>query len=182
MKRTALFCLFGLALNIMNTHASSLYDIPLKDIHGKDTSLKTYAGKVLLVVNVASKCGLTPQYQALEALHQKYKDKGFLVLGFPCNQFLWQEPGTNEEILRFCTTKYHVTFPMFNKLDVKGSGQHPLYKTLTGSGSKFPGDVKWNFGKFLVGRDGTVLQRFEPRTTPDSPEVLQAIEAALAGK
>ena len=144
--------------------------------------MKAYKGKVLLVVNVASKCGLTPQYQALEALYQKYKDKGLLILGFPCNQFAGQEPGTNEEILKFCTTKYHVTFPMFDKLDVKGPDQHPLYKALTGPGSKFPGDVKWNFGKFLVGREGAVLQRFEPKTTPDSPEVLQAIEAALMGK
>ena len=182
MKPITLLCLFSLALNIMNANASSLYDIPLKDINGKDTSLKACEGKVLLVVNVASKCGLTPQYQALEALYLKYKDKGFLILGFPCNQFAGQEPGTNEEILKFCTTKYHVTFPMFDKLDVKGPDQHPLYKALTGPGSKFPGDVKWNFGKFLVGREGAVLQRFEPRTTPDSQEVLQAIEAALIGK
>jgi glutathione peroxidase len=182
MKWTTCLCLLGLGLNLMNANASPLYDIALKDIHGKDTSLKAYEGKVVLVVNVASKCGLTPQYQALEALYQKYKDKGLVILGFPCNQFAGQEPGTNEEILKFCTTKYHVTFPMFDKLEVKGAGQHPLYKALSGPEAKFPGDVKWNFGKFLISRDGTVLHRFEPRTTPDSPEVQQAIEAALAGK
>jgi glutathione peroxidase len=162
--------------------AASVYDVPLKDIDGKDTSLKAYQGKVLLVVNVASKCGLTPQYKALEALHEKYKDKGFTVLGFPCNQFAGQEPGTNEEIKQFCTSKYNVSFPMFDKLEVNGPNRHPLYVQLVGKDSPFPGDIKWNFGKFLVGRDGKIIKRFEPRVTPDSPEITKAVEEALAGK
>jgi glutathione peroxidase len=162
--------------------AGNIQDIPLKDINGKATSLKAYDGKVLLVVNVASKCGLTPQYKSLEAVHQKYKDKGFSVLAFPCNDFGSQEPGTNEEIKEFCSTKYNVSFPMFDKLHVKGAERHPLYTALTGEGAQFPGDVKWNFGKFLIGRDGKVLKRFEPKTAPDSPEVTAAIEAALAAK
>lgn len=162
--------------------ATAVYDVPLKDIDGKTSSLKDYKGKVLLVVNVASKCGLTPQYKALEALHQKYKDQGFSVLGFPCNDFSGQEPGSNEEIKQFCSSKYNVSFPMFDKLHVKGAEQHPLYAALSGKESPFPGDVKWNFGKFLISRDGKILQRFEPKTTPDSPEVTAAIEAALAKK
>ena len=162
--------------------AGNLQEIPLKDINGKPTSLKAYDGKVLLVVNVASKCGLTPQYKSLEAVHRKYKDKGFTVLGFPCNDFGSQEPGTNDEIKEFCSTKYDVSFPMFDKLHVKGPERHPLYAALSGEGSPFPGDVKWNFGKFLIGRDGKILKRFEPKVTPDSPEVTEAIEAALAAK
>jgi glutathione peroxidase len=160
--------------------AASLYDLPLKDIDGKDTSLKPYQGKVLLIVNVASKCGLTPQYKALEALHRKYKDQGLLVLGFPCNQFGGQEPGTKDEIKSFCSTQYDVTFPLFEKLEVNGPGRHPLYATLAGKDSPFPGDIKWNFNKFLIGRDGKILKRFEPRTTPDAAEVIKAVEAALA--
>lgn len=160
--------------------ASSVYDIPLKDIDQKPTSLKAYKGKVLLVVNVASQCGLTPQYQALEKLHKDYKGKGFTVLGFPCNDFGAQEPGSNEEIKQFCSSKYQVSFPMFDKLHVKGAGQHPLYAVLSGKTSPFPGDVKWNFGKFLIGKNGELLKRFEPKTTPDDPEVIKAIEAALA--
>jgi glutathione peroxidase len=161
---------------------SKLESISLKDINGKATSLKEYEGKVLLVVNVASKCGLTPQYKALEGVHQKFKDQGFAVLGFPCNDFGSQEPGSNEEIKEFCSTKYNVSFPMFDKLHVKGPEQHPLYAALSGKDSPFPGDVKWNFGKFLIGRDGRIIKRFEPKVTPDSPEVTQAIEAALAEK
>src|SRR4026208_501528 len=172
----------GLILVCGTLMAGNLQEIPLKDINGKSTSLKDYDGKVLLVVNVASKCGLTPQYKALEAVHQKYKDKGFSVLGFPCNDFGSQEPGTNEEIKEFCSTKYNVTFPMFDKLHVKGPEQHPLYAALSGKDSPFPGDVKWNFGKFLIGRDGRIIKRFEPKATPDSPEVTQAVEAALAEK
>ena len=161
---------------------SSLYDIPLKDIDGKPTSLKAYKGKVLLIVNVASKCGLTPQYSALEALQKKYQDKGFTVLGFPCNDFSSQEPGSAEQIKTFCSSKYDVTFPLFEKLHVKGAEQSPLYAALTGEGAPFPGDVKWNFGKFLIGRDGKIVKRFEPKTTPDSPEVTKAIEAEIARK
>lgn len=162
--------------------AASLEEIPLKDINGKPTSLKEYKGKVLLVVNVASKCGLTPQYKALEAIHEKYKDQGFSVLGFPCNQFNGQEPGTNEEIKKFCSDNYKVTFPLFDKLEVNGTNRHPLYVALAGKDSPYPGDIKWNFGKFLIGRDGKIVKRFEPRTTPDAPEVTQAIEAALNAK
>jgi glutathione peroxidase len=181
MKKVFVLAAF-VFMTAITLNAESIYDIKLKDIDGKDTSLSAYKGKVLLIVNVASKCGLTPQYKALEAVHQKYKDKGFTVLGFPCNQFGAQEPGTNEEIKEFCSSKYHVTFPMFDKLDVNGSKRHPLYSALAGEKGAFPGDIKWNFGKFLVGRDGKILKRFEPKTAPDSKEVTEAIEAALAAK
>jgi glutathione peroxidase len=162
--------------------AQKLADIPLRDINGKDTSLKAYEGKVLMIVNVASRCGNTPQYKALQAIHDKYKDKGFEVLGFPCNDFGAQEPGSNEQIKEFCTKEYGVTFPMFDKLHVKGPEQHPLYTALSGKESPYPGNVTWNFGKFLVGRDGKILKRFDPKTKPDSVEVTQAIESALAAK
>lgn len=172
-----------LCVGIVNAEtAKSLYDIPLKDINGKATSLKAYKGKVVLIVNVASKCGLTPQYEGLEALQKKYGPKGFTVLGFPCNQFGGQEPGTNEEIKTFCSTKYNVSFPLFDKLDVNGANRHPLYTALAGSASPFPGDIKWNFGKFLIGKDGKIVQRFEPKTTPASSEVTGGIESALAAK
>ena len=163
-------------------YAQSIYDIPLKDIDGKDTSLKAYKGKALLIVNVASKCGNTPQYAGLEKLNQKYKDQGLVVLGFPCNQFGKQEPGSNADIKEFCSSKYAVTFPMFDKLDVKGENQHPLYKELCSKDAPFPGDVKWNFGKFLVGRDGKIVKRFEPGVKPEEPEVVKAIEDTLAAK
>jgi len=162
--------------------AQSIYDIPLKDIHGKDTSLKEYKGKVLLIVNVASKCGNTPQYKGLEELYAKNKNKGLVVLGFPCNQFGGQEPGSNAEILEFCSKTYGVNFPMFDKLDVKGAKQHPLYKELSGKESPFPGDVTWNFGKFLVGRDGKIVKRIDPRTKVEAPDVAKAIDDALAAK
>jgi len=171
-----------LVMQTIALHAGSIHDIAIKDMDGKDTSLGAYKGKVLLVVNVASKCGLTPQYSGLEAIQEKYKDKGFTVLGFPCNQFGGQEPGTNEEIKQFCSSKYNVTFPLFDKIDVNGPKRHPLYVALAGTDSPFPGDIKWNFGKFLIGRDGKIIKRFEPKTTPDSPEVTSAIEAALASK
>ncbi len=159
---------------------TSIYDLPLKDLSGKEASFVPYKGKVLLLVNVASKCGLTKQYKALEQLQEKYKERGFSVLGFPCNDFMGQEPGTPEQIQQFCSTTYGVTFPLFEKLHVKGAEQHPLYAFLTGKGAAFPGNIAWNFGKFLVGRDGKILARFEPKTTPDSPEVVKAVEAALA--
>jgi glutathione peroxidase len=159
---------------------TGLYDIPLNDIEGQPASLKTYRGKVLLIVNVASRCGLTPQYEQLEALQKKYADRGFTVLGFPCNDFGAQEPGTPAEIKAFCSTKYNVTFPLFEKVHVKGPGQHPLYAALTGPAAKFRGEISWNFGKFLVGKTGEVLHRFDPRTKPDDPAVIAAIEAALA--
>ena len=162
--------------------ADSLYDIGVKNIDGKSTSLKPYQGKVLLIVNVASKCGYTPQYTGLEGLNQKYKDKGLAVLGFPCNQFGGQEPGTNEEIKEFCSSKYNVTFPLFDKIDVNGPNRHPLYVALAGKESPAPGDIKWNFSKFLVGRDGKIIKRFDSKVKPDSPEMTGAIEAALAAK
>jgi glutathione peroxidase len=162
--------------------ADSIYDIPLKDIDGKDTTLKPYAGKALLIVNVASHCGYTPQYAALEAAYQKYKDQGLVVCGFPCNQFGGQEPGTDAEIKQFCTAKFSVTFPMFDKLEVNGDNRHLLYVMLAGKDSPFPGDIKWNFTKFLIGRDGKILNRFESKVKPDSDDVTKAIEAALAAK
>lgn len=162
--------------------APALQNIPLKDIEGKATSLKAYQGKVLLLVNVASECGNTPQYEGLQALYDKYKDKGLVVIGFPCNDFGAQEPGTNEQIKQFCTAKYKVTFPMFDKIHVKGPEQHPLYVALTGTSGVFPGNVKWNFGKFLIGRDGKPLQRIEPGTVPTDAAVVKAIEEALAAK
>jgi glutathione peroxidase len=162
--------------------AESIYDIPLKDIDGNNTSLEPYQGKVLLIVNVASKCGFTPQYAALEAIYQKYKDQGLVVLGFPCNQFAHQEPGTDAEIKQFCTAKYDVTFPMFDKIEVNGPDRNPLYVMLAGKDSPFPGNIGWNFTKFLIGRDGKILNRFNSPVKPDSPEVTKAIEAALATK
>jgi glutathione peroxidase len=181
MKSFSLLALISMQI-ALSCSAASLYDIPLKDIDNKATSLKPYEGKVLLIVNVASQCGLTPQYTALQAMQQKYKDKGFSVLGFPCNQFNSQEPGSNKEIKQFCSSKYEVTFPLFDKLEVNGPNRHPLYVALVGKDSPFPGDIKWNFGKFLIGRDGKILKRFEPRTTPDAPEVVSAIEAALSAE
>ena len=181
-KLRRLFALLFMTTTLIAGDAKPVTGIALKDIDGKDTTLKAYEGKVLIIVNVASKCGLTPQYTALEALYQKYKDKGLVVLGFPCNDFGSQEPGTNEEIKEFCSTKYKVTFPMFDKLHVKGTEQHALYAALTGKDGAFPGDVKWNFGKFLIGKDGKPLQRFEPRTTPDDATVVSAIEKAIAAK
>lgn len=184
MKSFALLsmALFALTLMVSAVESPSLYDIPLKDIDGRKTSLKAYQGKVLLVVNVASKCGLTPQYKALESLYQKYKDQGLVVIGLPCNDFGSQEPGTEAEIKAFCEKNYSVSFPMFSKVHVKGPEQHPLYARLTGKDAAFPGEIKWNFGKFLIGRDGKVLQRFEPRLTPEDPELVQAVEAALKSK
>ena len=172
-----------LLLGMVSTPAaSSIYDLKLKDIDGKDTSLQPQQGKVLLIVNVASKCGYTPQYAGLESLYKKYKDQGLVVLGFPCNQFGGQEPGTNEEIKQFCSSRYEVTFPLFDKIDVNGAHRAPLYSLLAGQDSPVAGNIKWNFTKFLVGRDGKVLKRFESKTKPDSAELVQAVEAALAAK
>jgi glutathione peroxidase len=166
----------------LHAEEPKLYTVPLKDIDGKDTSLKAYSGKVILAVNVASRCGNTPQYSGLQALHEKFKDKGLVVIGFPCNDFGAQEPGTNDEVKEFCSSKYKVTFPMMDKVHVKGPEQHALYKELSGPGAPFPGDVKWNFGKFLIGRDGKVAARFEPGVKPEKDEVVKAIEAELAKK
>lgn len=181
MKTLALLTALSLCLTAAAT-AASVLDIKVKDIDGKDTSLNAFKGKVMLIVNVASKCGYTKQYSALEAIHLKYQDKGFAVLGFPCNQFGGQEPGTNEEIKQFCTSKFNVTFPMFDKIEVNGSNRHPLYAALTGTSSPFPGDIKWNFTKFLVGKDGKILKRFASNVTPESQELTGAIEAALSTK
>lgn len=160
---------------------SSVLDFTLNDIDGNPVDLAKYKGQVLLIVNVASKCGNTPQYKGLEAIYEKYKDSGFAVLGFPANEFGKQEPGTNSEIKEFCTATYHVKFPMFSKIVVKGEGIHPLYSFLTSKETdpKFAGDVSWNFAKFLVGRDGQVIGRFAPKEGPESEKVVKAIEEAL---
>lgn len=176
-----------LALSLFATAAmadspKSIADIPLKDIEGKETTLAAYSGKVLLLVNVASECGNTPQYAGLQSLYERYKDKGLVVIGLPCNDFGGQEPGSNDEIKQFCKTNYKVTFPMMDKVHAKGPEQHALYKALTGPGAAFPGDVTWNFGKFLIGRDGKPLQRIEPETEATNPEIVKAIEDALAAK
>jgi glutathione peroxidase len=157
-------------------HAASLYDFTMNSIDGSPTPLAEYKGKVVLVVNVASKCGFTPQYAALESVYTKYKGQGFVILGFPANNFMSQEPGTNAEIKEFCSRKYNVDFPMFAKSDVKGENENAIYHYLTAAKG---GDIKWNFTKFLIGRDGTILARFEPAVKPDSPEVTAAIEQAL---
>jgi glutathione peroxidase len=162
--------------------ADAIYDIPLKDIDGRQSSLEVYRGQVLLIVNVASKCGFTPQYAGLESLYQKYKDQGFAVLGFPCNQFARQEPGTNGEIKQFCSSKYQVSFPLFEKIEVNAKNRHPLYTHLAGTASLFPGRIWWNFTKFLVGRDGRILGRFGSRVKPDAAKLLLAIESAVARK
>ena len=162
--------------------AADITSIPFKDANGKDHTLAEYAGKVVLIVNVASKCGNTPQYEGLESMYQKHKDDGLVILGFPCNDFGGQEPGTIEEIQKFCTAEYDVTFPIMNKISVKGEDQHELYKALTGEKGAYPGDVTWNFGKFLIGRDGKPVARFEPKQGPGSPEVTTAVEKALAEK
>ena len=156
-----------------------IYDITATDIDNETRKLEEFAGKLLLIVNVASKCGFTGQYENLESLYQKYKDEGLVVLGFPCNQFGGQEPGTSEDIKSFCSLNYGVTFPMFEKIDVNGPNQHPLYSFLSGENSPFQGRVKWNFSKFLVGRDGKILERFGSMTNPESSKITKSIEAAL---
>jgi glutathione peroxidase len=180
MKLLAFLVAVVLAQGVLGAANSSVYDIKLNTIEGKQTSLGEYKGKVVLLVNVASKCGLTPQYKALQEIHDKFKDKGFTVIGVPCNDFGAQEPGTSKEIVEFCSENYNVTFPLMEKAHVKGAEQHPLYARLTGKDSEFPGDIKWNFGKFLIGKEGQVLKRFEPQTKPDADEVVKAIEAALS--
>jgi len=182
MKFTALFAALTMVTALTASAAPTVLDVPVKNIDGKDTSLKEYKGKVMLVVNVASKCGYTKQYTGLEAIQQQYKAKGFTVVGFPCNQFGGQEPGTNEEIKQFCSSKFNVTFPLFDKIEVNGANRHPLYMMLAGKDSPFPGDIKWNFNKFLIGKDGKILKRFDSKVTPESPEMTAAIEAALAAK
>jgi len=160
---------------------STLFDFVQKTLDGKEQSLADYKGKAVLVVNVASKCGLTPQYAGLQKLHEKYAARGFAVLGFPCNQFAGQEPGSAAEIAEFCTKNYGVTFPMFAKIDVNGAGRAPLYQWLTSQPTQpdGPGDVMWNFGKFLLDKQGNVVARFNPRVAPEAPELTAAIEKLL---
>jgi glutathione peroxidase len=160
---------------------TSMYEFTLKDIDGKDVKLDAYKGKVVMLVNTASRCGLTPQYEGLQAIYEKYMDRGFVVLGFPANNFLGQEPGTDEEIREFCTLNYKVSFPMFSKISVKGTDQHPLYSFLTHKETNpgMDGDITWNFEKFLAGRDGRIVARFSPKTLPTADEVVSAIEKHL---
>ena len=161
--------------------ASSVLEFTLNSIDGQPAPLAAYKGKVVMVVNVASKCGFTPQYKALEAVYEKYKDQGLVIVGFPANNFMGQEPGTNEEIKTFCSRTYNVSFPMYSKISVKGDDKTPLYQFLTDPATdpKFAGEIKWNFTKFLVDRNGNVIARFEPPVTPDSSKVTEAIEQAL---
>jgi glutathione peroxidase len=171
MYRTAVGALMTASLFA----ASGIHEFTPRSIDGKPAPLAAYKGHVVLIVNVASKCGFTPQYTGLESLYQKYKDRGFTILGFPANDFGAQEPGTDAEIKTFCSTRYSVTFPMFSKIAVKGDGQAPLYQYLTGS----QGEVKWNFTKFLVGKDGQAIRKFDSAVKPDAAELTAAIEAAL---
>lgn len=156
-----------------------LADFRLPGIDGWDLPLDRFEGEVVLLVNVASRCGLTPQYRALEALHRRYNDRGFQVIGVPCNQFAGQEPGSEAEIQQFCTVQYDVTFPMSGKIEVNGPKRHPLYEWLAGSGAAFPGNISWNFEKFLIGRQGQPIARYAPSVAPEDPRVVQAIEQAL---
>jgi glutathione peroxidase len=181
-NRAAKILLIGavLAMTTSLVAGSGLYSFTLNSIDGKPAPLADYKGKVVLIVNVASQCGYTPQYSALESIYEKYKGQGFVILGFPANNFGAQEPGTNEEIKTFCSRKYNVTFPMYAKISVKGADQAPLYSYLTKeTGAGISGDIKWNFTKFLIDRNGNVVQRFEPAVTPDSSDVTSAIEKQL---
>ena len=164
--------------------AASIYDFTMKTIDGKDTPLSDYKGKVVLIVNVASECGFTPQYKGLEELYRKYKDQGFTILGFPANNFGQQEPGTDAEIKTFCSSKYDVTFDLFSKISVKGDDQHPLYRYLTSDKTdpKYAGDVKWNFQKYLIDRNGNIVARFFSKVEPMSDDVTSAVEQALNAK
>jgi glutathione peroxidase len=181
MRKLALVLTFCAAAAALSAQQKSIYDFTISSIDGQPVSLQGYKGKVVLLVNVASKCGFTPQYAALESVYEKYKDRGLVIVGVPANNFMQQEPGTNEEIKTFCTRKYNVSFPMMSKVSVKGDDQTPLYHFLTDSSTdpQFAGDIKWNFTKFLFDRNGKPVARFEPATTPDSPQITSAIEAAL---
>lgn len=173
--------LIGVAMAASLFGASNVMDFTLNSIDGQPAPLSQYKGKVVMIVNVASKCGYTPQYAGLEALYEKYKSQGFVILGFPANNFGAQEPGTNEEIKTFCSRTYNVTFPMYAKISVKGQDKNPLYQFLTDkqANPSTGGEIQWNFTKFLVGKDGKVVARFESAVTPESPEVAAAIEKAL---
>ena len=160
----------------------SIYDAPIKTLHGDDTTLGEYKGKAVLIVNVASKCGLTPQYEGLERLQKTYADRGFSVIGFPCNQFMGQEPGTAEEIEQFCSTTYGVTFPLMEKIEVNGEGRHPIYTELTEKpdAEGNAGDITWNFEKFLVSPKGDIVARYRPQVEPEDTAIVNDIEAQLA--
>ena len=175
----AMLCLLISAAGVTGGE-KSIFDYTLNTIDGQPAPLSAYKGKVLMLVNVASRCGFTPQYTALEAIYEKYKAQGFVIVGFPANNFGAQEPGTNEEIKTFCSRKYSVTFPLYSKVSVKGDDETPLYQYLTKqTAPPISGEIKWNFTKFLVDKNGRVVQRFEPAVTPDSPEVVSAIEKLL---
>jgi glutathione peroxidase len=186
MKLTLLFLAAGLAAQVVSAGSlPSIQDIPLDDINGKPASLKDYAGKVILLVNVASFCGNTPQYKGLEALYEKYKGQGLVVIGVPCNDFGSQEPGSAEEIKAFCAEKYSVTFPLMAKIHVKGPEQHSLYAALTSKDAGIPGpvgDIDWNFAKFVIGRDGKPVKRFASKAQPDATDLVQTVETALGAK
>jgi len=181
LRKFCLTLLFSISASLGVTQAHSIYDFTMQSIDGQPVSLKTYNGKVVLLVNVASKFGFTPQYAGLEALYEKYKDRGFVIVGVPANNFAQQEPGTNEEIKTFCSRKYNVSFPMMSKVSVLGDDETPLYRFLTDKSAnpQIGGDIKWNFTKFLFDRNGKPVARFEPDVTPDAPEVQTAIESAL---
>jgi glutathione peroxidase len=182
MRKLILTLMLCAATTLFAAPPKSIYDFTMNSIDGQPVSLSSYNGKVVLLVNVASKCGFTPQYAGLEALYEKYKDRGFVIVGVPANNFAQQEPGTNEEIKTFCSRKYNVTFPMMSKVSVLGEDKTPLYVFLTDKSANpnIGGDIKWNFTKFLFDRKGRPVARFEPNVTPDSPEVTAAVEAALA--
>lgn len=163
-----------------NKMKNNISDITVKDMNGKDVHLSDYKGKVLLIVNVASQCGFTPQYEGLEKIYKKYNEKGFEILAFPCNQFGEQEPGTNQEIKNFCSSKYGVTFKLFDKIEVNGKNRSPLYKKLTENTNTKQGDIKWNFEKFLIAKDGEIIARFRSAVTPESKEITGAVEKELA--
>jgi len=181
VRKLAMFVLFCVAATGMAAPAKSIYDFTLKSIDGQPVSLKSYHGKAVMIVNVASKCGFTPQYAGLESLYKKYKDQGFVIIGVPANNFAQQEPGTNEEIKKFCSNKYNVTFPMMAKVSVQGADETPLFAFLTNKALNptIGGDIKWNFTKFLFDRNGKPVERFEPAVTPDSPQVVSGVEKAL---
>ena len=181
MRKLIFILMLCAACASLSAEPKSIYDFNLRSIDGDHVSLKSYQGKVVLLVNVASKCGFTPQYAALESVYEKYKDRGLVIVGIPANNFAQQEPGTNEEIKKFCSSKYMVTFPMMSKVSVLGDDKTPLYVFLTGKDTdpKFAGDIKWNFTKFLFDRNGNPVARFEPNVTPDSAQVTAAIESTL---
>jgi glutathione peroxidase len=181
MRKLIFILMLCVACASLSAEPKSIYDFNLRSIDGDHVSLKSYQGKVVLLVNVASKCGFTPQYAALESVYEKYKDRGLVIVGIPANNFAQQEPGTDEEIKKFCSNKYNVTFPMMSKVSVLGDDKTPLYVFLTDKSvnPQIGGDIKWNFTKFLFDRNGNPVARFEPNVTPDSPQVTAAIESAL---